>query len=108
MTSTLAHTSDSDWDNVTPGIWYGCLIIERPDGETDYVYAYSNVREYAPIVDDLCPDECKPLEATLLLTGHGKYTMRYESWAWDEQMGKDDDFPQTQDEYWGELESVDL
>lgn len=97
-------TRAPEWDNVTPGIWYGHLVIERPDGETDYVYAYSNVQTHAPDVDEICPDGCKVLEATLLLTGHGKYVMRFESWAWDEQMCPNpDDNIVTLEEYWTEL-----
>jgi len=127
MTSELAHTTATDWDNVTPGVWYGCLVITRTlcphatdtyaceecsesvyGTETSYVDTYSNVREFAPDVDALCPEGWRSCEATLLLTSHGKYVMRYESWAWDEQMGPEGTELMTQDEYWAELESVDL
>ena len=85
----MAHMSESTWDNRTPGIWYGEVIIERPDGETDYVYAYSNVRDHAPDVELLIPDGCKYLEHSLYLTSHGKWELRDDEWMFDEQTGPD-------------------
>lgn len=97
MSSTIAHVTTEEWDNVLPGIWYGCAIIERPDGETDYTYAYSNVQEYAPDLSLLLPEGCTELEGHLYLTGHGKWTLRHEEWAFDEQCGPD---VQSYDAYW--------
>ena len=98
----MAHVNDGEWDNHTPGIWYGELIIERPDGETDYVYAYSNVEEYAPYLSLLLPEGCKEIAGTLLLTSHGKWELRDEVWAFDEQCAPDDSGTviQDHDAYW--------
>lgn len=96
----VVHTSDSEWDNRTPGIWYGELVIERPNGETDYVYAYSNVQEYAPDLSLILPEGCTELEAKLLLTSHGKWELRHDRWSFDEQMSPHGDDVQSYDDYW--------
>lgn len=91
MSSTIAHVTTEEWDNVLPGIWYGCAIIERPDGETDYVYSYSNVKEYAPDPESLTPEGCKYLEGELYLTRPGRHHMWREGdrWSFEEQKGPD-------------------
>lgn len=85
------HTSESTWDNVTPGIWYGFVVIERPDGETDYHYAFSNVTDYAPDVEGIVPDGCTLLEYELYLTPKGREHMwrNGDRWSFEEQNGPD-------------------
>lgn len=97
MSTEKAHPNDGTWDNHTPGIWYGEVIIERPNGETDYVYAYSNTADDVPDVRLLVPHGCKYLEHSLYLTSHGKWELREDSWAFDAQEGPD---TQSYDDYW--------
>jgi hypothetical protein len=78
------------WNNdAQSAVWYGCLIIERPDGETDYVYDFSGDLENAPDVDELLPEGCKILERELNLTPHGRHHMwiNGDVWAFEEQKG---------------------
>lgn len=78
------------WNNSPQGaVWYGCLIIERGDGETDYVYDYSGLTEDAPDVDELLPEGCKILERELNLTPAGRHYMWSNGhvWAFEEQKG---------------------
>lgn len=87
----IVHTSSDEWDNVTPGVWYGCAVIERPNGETDYVYAYSNWKHTAPRVSELVPEGCTLLESTLHLTSKGREDMWHtgDRWAFEDQEGSD-------------------
>lgn len=96
----MAHVNDGVWDNHTPGIWYGELIIERPNGETDYVYAYSNVRDDAPDISLILPEGCTELSRTLLLTSHGKWELRDDQWAFEAQCGGEGTEVQSHDAYW--------
>lgn len=98
------HTSDSEWDNVTPGVWYGEVIVVPVNeageeiGDTDYFYAYSSITEYAPDVDRITTDGYKILERKLLLTAHGKWLLRNDRWAFEEQESIDG--TQGYDHYW--------
>lgn len=89
VSNPIVHTSSDEWDNVTPGVWYGCAIIEREDGETDYVYGYSNWTYAAPRVAQLVPEGCTLLESTLYLTPKGREDMWHtgDKWAFEEQSG---------------------
>ncbi len=110
MTSVTAHTSDSVWDNVTPGMWYGSVVIGRtlcPHTTDDYacrdcseytygtetsdVYAFSKVIEFAPDVNALCPDGWYVCDYELYLTPQGREHMwrTGDRWAFDEQNGPD-------------------
>lgn len=82
MTTTWNHDAQH-------AVWYGCLIIEREDGETDYVYAYSSLMDDAPDVDELLPEGCKILERELNLTPAGRHYMWSNGhvWAFEEQKG---------------------
>lgn len=73
---------DTTW-NSAPGnaLWYGLIVIERPDGETDYMDAYSAHTD-VPSVDLLCPEGCTILERELRATPLGKDML--DGWADDE------------------------
>lgn len=90
VSNPIVHTSTGDWDNVTPGIWYGNIIFDR-GGETDYIYAYSNITEYAPVPLDLLPEGCMLLSQELYLTPKGREHMWHHGhrWAFEDQMGND-------------------
>lgn len=78
------------WNNSPQGaVWYGCLIIEREDGETDYVDDYSSLIDDAPDVDELLPEGCKILERELNLTPAGRHYMWSNGHvsAFEEQIG---------------------
>lgn len=89
VSNPIVHTSSDEWDNVTPGVWYGCAVIAREDGETDYLYAYSNWKHSAPRVSELVPEGCTLLESTLYLTPKGREDMWHtgDKWAFEEQSG---------------------
>lgn len=73
---------DITWDSYpSDALWYGCVVIERPNGETDYVDAYSSVTD-APSVDLLCPEGCTILGRELRATPLGKDML--DGWADDE------------------------
>ncbi|MEU4568627.1 hypothetical protein [Micromonospora sp. NPDC023956] len=51
--------------------WYAEVVIERPDGETDYVYGYADDAE-EPDAADLLPEGCTLLEAHVAPTQYGR------------------------------------
>lgn len=91
VSNPIVHTSTGDWDNVTPGAWYGHIVFSRPDGETDYQYMYSNVLDYAPNPVDFLPEGCTLLEKELYLTPKGREHMWHygHRWAFEDQIGND-------------------
>lgn len=75
----------NEWDSVpSESLWYGCVIVETPDGETDYFDGYSSNAEDTPNVDTLAPDGWEILERTLLLTPLGHENIG--EWAREEQV----------------------
>lgn len=110
VTSTLSHTTQGDWDNVLPGMWYGSVIIGRTlcphtteiyacaecsettyGTETSSVYAYSNATEYAPEIESLVPEGWYLIEYERYLTPSGRHHMWQagDRWAFENQEGPD-------------------
>lgn len=110
MSSELSHTSNTTWDNVLPGKWYGSVVIGRTlcphtteiyaceecsastyGTETSSVYSYSNVTEFAPDTSTLVPEGWYLIESELYLTPSGRHYMWTHGhwWGFDFQEGPD-------------------
>ena len=75
----------NEWDCVpSESLWYGCVIVEDPTGETTYFDGYSANAEDTPDVDRLAPARWTILERELRLTPKGLDAIG--EWARDEQL----------------------
>lgn len=90
--------AQSVWNDELPRIWYGCVVVERADGETDYFYGYSSLTEDVPDVNLLVPLGAVLLTYELCLTPFGRDHMwrNDDTWAFEAQRGSD---AVTYDEY---------
>ena len=73
---------ENDWGCAPSlSLWYGCVIVEMPNGETDYFDNYSTASEDVPDTSQLCPEGAEILEIQLKLTPLGFLLIG--SWAKD-------------------------